>query len=68
MKGQFGVYTHRYQPRVVTHEEDIVKNCPGRAVKFIGYEMAGVVAGHTFVKVRRTLAFKKKQLSFKKGL
>ena len=57
--GPFRVYTHWYQPWVVTHEKDIVKNCPGRAIKFIGYEMAGIVAGHAFIKVRRTHAFKK---------
>ena len=58
-RSPFRVYTHWYQPWVVTHEKDIVKNCPGRAIKFIGYEMAGVVRIHAFIKVRRTHAFKK---------
>ena len=57
-RSPFRVYTHWYQPWVVTHEKDIVKNCPGRAIKFIGYEMAGVVRIHAFIKVRRTHAFK----------
>ena len=58
-RSPFRVYTHWYQPWVVTHEKDIVKNCPGRAIKFIGYEMAGVVRVHAFIKVRRTHALKK---------